>query len=147
MKNLRINNIKDIEKALWIFYKRLPYPSHSASKKLTTIFPYISIVIAGYLLSIAILPFIFTSFPLDPLQNTGLYNFNLLLSRLLFILMATILIVSFERLSQRSLIAWYNLFFISLFHVFMVLVIFNMYSFLALLIFWYLLFSIKPHFS
>lgn len=147
MKHLRISNIKDIEKALWIFYKKLPYPSTPASKKLATLFPYISIVIAGYLLSIAILPFIFTNFPLDPLRNTGLYNFNLLLSRFLFTLMAIILIISFERLSQRSLVAWYNLFFISLFHVFMVLVIFNGYSLLALLIFWYLLFSIKPHFS
>lgn len=147
MKRFRINSVKDIESAVWVMYRHLPYPSISVSSSIAQVFPYLMLAIAGYILSIAIVPFFLKNYVLDPLLNTGLYNFNILLSRILFLLIAVIIATSFDKLSQRSLRGWYTMFFVSLFHTFMVLVVFNIYSLLALVIFWYLLFAIKPRFS
>lgn len=147
MKHLRIKSVKDIEKAIWLFYRYLPMPHKKPREALAKAYPYLAVCAGTYLLSVAILPYIFTNYPLDPLFNTGLFNFNILLSRVLFALMGIIVFVSFERLVQKNLVGWYNMFYLSLFHMFFLLVVFSPYSLLILLVAWYLLFAIKPEYS
>ena len=147
MKHLRIQTIQDIEKALWLIYRYIPQPPTAARKRLAQAFPYIIIFLGTYFVSIAILPFIFPNYPLDPLQNSGLFNINIILSRGLFALMGSIAFVSFERLVQKNREAWYNMFYLSLFHVLFVLVVFNAPSFALLCVFWYVLFAVKPEYA
>jgi hypothetical protein len=147
MKNLRIKSVQDIEKLIWMFYRYIPQPPTSTIDFLVRLYPYITVVGAGYLLSIATIPFVLPQFPLDPLSKSGLFMFNIILSRLLFAVMGTIIILSFNRLIQRELTGWYNMFYLTLFHTFFILVLFNIYSLVALLASWYILFAIRPRFK
>ncbi len=147
MDHLRIKSIKDIEKALWLFYRYIPQLPDKIGESLCTIFPYFAVLGGAMLISMGILPFIFPEFPIDPLRGSDLFTFNIIMSRILFVLMGVILIISFEKLSKKKLAGWYNIFYLTLFHLFFVLIVFNIYSLLILLIDWYILFVIKPYFN
>lgn len=122
-------------------------PQKALRKPLTQAFPYLTALVGIYFISVAVVPFIYPAYPLDPLVNTGLYNFNVLLSRILFGVMGLVLIVSYERIAKRTLEGWYNVFYVSLFQAFFVLVVFNLVSASSLLIAWYIMFAVKPDFK
>ena len=147
MRNLKIKSIKDIEKVLWMFYRYLPQPAASIQTHIVRLFPYVAVTVGAYFLSIAILPFIFDNFLLDPLKGTNLFFFNVILTRLLFAVMGGVIMVSFSRLVSKKLEGWYNMFYLTLFFAFFILVVFNIYLLVALLIFWYFLFAVKPDYS
>lgn len=146
-KNLKIKSVKDIETFLWVLYKYLPYPKGLLRKKVAQIFPYLVALAGSYLLTIAFLPLLFSDFPYDPLYNSGLFDFNIILSRILFFIMGLAAILSVEKLIAREKQGYYNVFYLILFHAFFVLVVFNAISSLLLLIELYLLFAVKPEFK
>lgn len=147
MKNLRIKNIQDVERLIWLFYRYLPLPPSKVTSLLATYIPYISIALAGYFFTIALLPFVFPDYPLDPLKSTDLFTYNIILSRILFGLMGAIIIVTYNQLIAHKTSGWNNLFYLTLFHTFFLLVLFNIPSLAILLVSWYVLFAIKPHYS
>lgn len=139
--------MKDIETFLWVFYKYLPYPKSKLRKKLTQTFPYMVALAGSYLLAIAIIPLLIKDFPYDPLYNSGLFDFNMILSRVLFLVMGLGAILSVEKLIARTKQGYYNVFYLILFHAFFVLVVFNVISGVLLLTELYLLFAVKPEFK
>lgn len=147
MNNLRIKSIQDVERLLWLFFRYIPQLPTRWSYMMANLTPYIATVIAGYLFTIALLPLIFSTYPFDPLKNADLFTYNIFLSRILFFMMGTIIAVSFNKLAEKRLDGWYNMFYLTLFHLFLLLVLVNGYSLLSLLCTWYVLFCIKPHFS
>lgn len=147
MKKMKISSIKDIEAVLKVFYRYLPSAPSSLHNVLVSIFPYLSLIAGTLLISIAILPYFFPNYPLDPLTHAGLYSLNLHMTRVLFAVMGMILLTSFNRLLRHDLVGWYNIFFVTLFHTFFVLIVFNIESLLLLLLSWAYLFEIQSSFT
>jgi hypothetical protein len=147
MKKLKISSIKDIETLLKVFYQYIPRAPKSIHTIMVTIFPYLTLISGTLLISISCLPYFFPSYPLDPLTQSNLIQVNIHLTRLLFAVMGMVLIVSFNRVIRRDLVGWYNVFFVTLFHTFYVLVVFNLGSLLLLLVTWAYLFEIQSDFT
>lgn len=141
---LKIKSMKDIEDFVYVFYSKIPLLPKSVASKLTNTMPLLTTAIATYLLTIAILPFFFTTYPLDPLQSTDLYTFNIYIMRVTFVVIAGVLFTSFKPLTQHSKTGWHNLFVTSLFFFFYVLMLFQPVAIVLLFITWYILFSIRP---
>lgn len=148
-----IRSFSDIEEFLFTMISRLPSPSKSAQKRLLFLLPIIYLGIGSLLIAAAIVPFLGSILPnmslevIDPLANTGLIMINIILFRMVFFVIGVIFISSFLLLRDRKLRGWYNLFYVSIFHIFFVIIIFNIYSLLLLLGSWYVLFNVKSQFS
>lgn len=148
-----IRSFADIEEFLSTMVSRLPAPSKSILNRLLFLLPVIYLAIGSLLIAAAIVPYLGSILPtesleiIDPLANSGLIMINILLFRFVFFVIGVIFISSFFLLKERKLRGWYNLFYVSIFHIFFVIIIFNIYSLLLLLGSWYVLFNVKKHFS
>ena len=148
-----IRSFADIEEFLSVMVSRLPSPSRRVQKKLVSILPIIYLACGSLLIAAAIIPYLGSILPIeslkvvDPLANSGLIEINILLFRFVFLVIAIIFMSSFWLLKDRKLRGWYNVFYVSIFHIFFVIIIFNIYSFLLLFSSWYVLFNVKKHFS
>lgn len=148
-----IRSFADIEEFLSIMISRIPAPSRRIQKQLVALLPIICLACGSLLIAAAIIPYLGSLFPIeslnvvDPLANSGLIAINILLFRFVFLVIAIIFMSSFWLLKERKLRGWYNLFYVSIFHIFFVIIIFNVYSLLLLLGSWYVLFNVKKHFS
>ena len=147
MKQMKISSVKDVETLLKVFYKYIPRAPRPVHTLLSSLFPYIALIAGTLLISIATLPYFFANYPLDPLAGSTLFSLNMHLTRLLFAVMGTILIISFNKLTRRELVGWYNVFFVTLFHTFFVLVVFQVSSLILLFVTWAYLFEIQRDFT
>lgn len=144
---MKISSIKDLETLLKVVYKYIPKAPRPIHKALVTATPYLSLAIGTFFISIALLPYIYPSYPLDPLRETSIIALNIHLTRLVFVIIGLILITSFNRLLRKSLEGWYNLFYTSFFYAIVVMVIFNPLSVGMLFVAWAYLFEVQSDFS
>lgn len=142
-----LSSLKDFEDFLGTFYGKLPKPPARFIRALVQFLPLVSLVTGIYFIVIAVLPLIIAQLPIDPLRGSELININIALLRLLFALIGIILLTSYTPLKKLDLSAWNRLFTLSVLIALIVIMLLNAVLLAALLLYWYVLFIVKPQFS
>ena len=145
--HLPIKSFHEIEEFLNTTISKLPQVSPVLRIKIVSILPYLSSALGALLIASALVPFLGDFSVQDPFTQTGLFMFNVILLRIAAIIFGVVLVVSFSHLTRHSLRGWYNLFYLSIFQVFFVILIFNVVSLVSLIFTWYVLFNIKKEYS
>jgi len=137
---LDLKRFEQIEEMVGTVHKAFPHLPKSIRRFLTEIVPYVTFTIALGIGLATILP-IFSG------ATNHIIKFNHYLLQAVLVICSIILIISFKPLSLWMKKGWYNLFYVSLIQLLLTLMFFNVYTFSAQIIAWYVLFEIKAEYS
>src|SRR3990167_5841958 len=138
----KIKTFQQIEEFIEVYYKLLPSLQKKLRKNFAVYFGPLVVLAGIYHLVIALLPE-----PYSIIHTDNLLKVNILMIKGVFIILGIALITSYSHLRKHQLKGWYNVFYITFFHFFLSLVIFNLPYFIAQLLVWYLLFQIKEFYA
>lgn len=138
MNVLDLKRFEQIEDIIGTVHKAFPHLPKKILTLLTESLPYLSFVSALGTASYAVA--LFKGFD-------QLFIFNRILLQAVLLLCSTILFMSFKPLSLWMKKGWYNLFYVSLIQLLLTLMFFNIYTFSAQIIAWYVLFEVKKEYS
>ena len=138
MNVLDLKRFEQIEEIISTVHKAFPHLPKKPRRLLTESIPYLSFIaaVASSFSSIALLR-----------GFDQLFIFNRILLQAVLLLCSVILFISFKPLSLWMKKGWYNLFYVSLIQLLLTLMFFNIYTFSAQIIAWYVLFEVKKEYS
>ncbi len=144
---LDLKRFEQIEEIIGTVHKAFPHVPKSVRRFVTEIIPYVIFLIALIIGFATILPLFSgaTDFILG--EEDQIFKLNHYLLQAVLLLCSVVLIISFKPLSLWMKKGWYNLFYVSLIQLLLTLMFFNVYTFSAQIITWYVLFEIKTEYT
>jgi hypothetical protein len=136
---LDLKRFEQIEEMIETVHKAFPHLPKSGRRLLTELLPYMTFVAA--ISSVFLAAWLFFD------KNIPLFTFNKILLQLVLLLCSGILIMSYKPLSLWAKKGWYNVFYVSLIQLLLTLMFFNVYTFAAQILAWYVLFEVKKEYS
>ena len=141
MNIMDIKRFDQIEEIIATIHKAFPHVPKPGRRILAELTPYASFCVAMGIATAQIASF------LIPVLPPSLLPLNLLLLRTVGILLTMVLFLAFKPLSLWMKKGWYMLFYASLMQFLVTLLFFNVYSFGAQVLVWYVLLEIKKEYS
>lgn len=144
---LDLKRFEQIEEIVGTVHKAFPHLPKSVRRFLTEIVPYVTFLIALAIGFAAILPIFSGTMDFVFGEESQIFKLNHYLLQAVLLLCSVVLIISFKPLSLWMKKGWLNLFYVSLIQLLLTLMFFNVYTFAAQIIAWYVIFEIKSEYT